>query len=161
MKKVYTKKGDTGYTKDYAGRKVAKDHCLIVLGGKIDSLQSSIDLAMMYAKGETKKNLEHIQKKLWQMAAEIAHCDKSCLIDPVKKEDVAMLEKEINKLGKPPEHFIRFKGWKAISYNECRIRCRDLERHLVQLLRKGKLRPVVYQYANRLSSYFFMLAYKR
>lgn len=160
MGKVYTKKGDSGYTKDYAGRKVAKDSCLIVLGGKIDALQSSIDGAMMYARGKTKKNLENTQKKLWQMAAETSHCDKACLLDPITKEDLEKLERDIDALGKPPKHFIRCSTWKAIMYNEARVRCRDVEREMVPLLRKKKVRPMIYQYVNRLSSYFFMLAYK-
>jgi len=160
MQKVYTKNGDSGYTIDFSGKKIAKDHPIIVIGGKIDALQSSIDGAMMYSNRKRKAVLEHIQRKLWQTSAEIAHCDRLCLIDPIKEKDVKQLEKEIDALGEAPKHFIRFQSWEAIIYNECRIRARELETQLVLQLRKRKLRPVVYQYINRLSSLFFMYAYK-
>jgi len=78
----------------------------------------------------------------------------------VAEEDLRALEGVTDSLGEPPKKFIRFNTLKAIQYNECRIRCRELETLMAGPLRKKKLRPIVFRYVNRLSSLFFMLAYK-
>jgi cob(I)alamin adenosyltransferase len=145
MRKAYTKAGDQGWTRDFSGGRLAKDHATIVIGGKIDSLQSAIDLALLGARGRAKKMLEEVSKKLWQNAGE---------------EDLRALEEFTDSLGEPPKKFIRFNTLKAIRYDECRIRCRELETLMAGPLRKKKLRPIAYRYVNRLSSLFFMLAYK-
>tara|TARA_Y100000310_G_scaffold332785_1_gene409017 strand:- start:828 stop:1325 length:498 start_codon:yes stop_codon:yes gene_type:complete len=161
VKKVYTRKGDSGMTKDFAGKELHKSDLLIHINGKIDSFQSALDMSVMLEKKEgDKKVLEEVRKKMWQAAGEVANCDKNCLIWPVTSEDLDELEKFVDGLGSPPEKFVRFENEKAIWFNECRVRCRDLERDLVKLFRDGKLRKEVYSYVNRLSSLFFMLGYK-
>ncbi|MBI4918722.1 ATP:cob(I)alamin adenosyltransferase [archaeon] len=161
MKKVYTKKGDKGTTCDMAGKTLPKDDIRIVLFGKIDSLQASIDLANLYSKGKYRKTLEFIEKKLWQTSGEIARCDKKCLTDEITEKDIEALEKFIDSLGEPPQKFVRFKTQKSISLNECRVRCRELETYLVKLLQKKQLRPEIFKFINRLSSAFFMMSYKQ
>jgi cob(I)alamin adenosyltransferase len=160
MRKVYTKKGDEGFTVDYAGSKIPKDDIKIIVAGKIDSVQSAIDLAML--KGDKKHTtfLEWVQRKLWQTAGELSCADEKCVIDPVVDKDVTELERYTDSLGEPPQKFVRFNTEQSIIYNEARIRCRELETSLVKLLREKKIRPVAYQWLNRLSSLFFMLAYK-
>ncbi len=160
MRKAYTKKGDDGYTTDFSGKKIPKDDIKIVVSGKIDSLQSAIDVVLLNAKGDHKIFLEGVQKKLWQAAGEIACADKSCIKWPITEDDVYEIERFTDLLGEPPKKFIRFNTERAISYNECRIRCRELEIYLVKLLRKKQIRPIVSPYINRLSSAFFMMAYK-
>ncbi|MDO8495266.1 MAG: ATP:cob(I)alamin adenosyltransferase [bacterium] len=159
MDKIYTKKGDRGFTADYSGRRIPKDHILVITGGKIDTLQSAIDLAILKSAKKHKLFLGWIQRKLWQTAGEISCADETCIIDPITAEDINRLEKYIDSLGKPPQKFIRFDTEKAIIYNEARIRCRELETFLVKLLRAKKVRPLAYQWLNRLSSLFFMLSY--
>lgn len=159
--KAYTKKGDLGYTHDYSGKKIPKDDIQIICWGKVDELQAIVDLAILQAKGKVKKMLNQVQHKLWQTSGEISCSPPECVVDPVTEEDLREMEAFIDSLGEPPEHFVRFNTPGAITLNECRVRCRNLERNLVKLLRKKKLRPVVYKYINRLSSLFFMLAYKR
>jgi ATP:cob(I)alamin adenosyltransferase len=145
LKKAYTKAGDSGRTKDCSGRSLAKDDVRIVAGGKIDALQSAMDLALRGARGAAKAILRKIQGKLW---AEVG------------PQDLANIERFIDGLGEPPRKFVRFGSLQAIRYNECRVRCRDLESACTPLLRARKLRPAVYAYLNRLSSLFFMLAYR-
>ena len=53
MRKIYTKRGDEGFTKDYSGKKISKDDIKIIIAGKIDSLQSAIDLAILNSTGKT------------------------------------------------------------------------------------------------------------
>jgi cob(I)alamin adenosyltransferase len=161
MRKAYSKAGDQGYTKDYSGKKLAKDDLVIVVGGKIDSLQSCIDMAILQEKGKNKEILELVQRKMWQTAGEISCADEKCVIDPVTQKDLDDLEDFIDSFGEPPQKFIRFNTHEAILLNECRIRARELETFLVKLLRRKKIRPEVYAYLNRLSSLFFIIAYKK
>jgi cob(I)alamin adenosyltransferase len=143
MRTAYTKKGDAGFTRDFSGKRLAKDDVRIVAGGKIDALQSAIDLVLLDAKGPTKSMLREVQSRLWR---------------EVGQRDLKQLEDFIDLLGEPPKKFVRFGTLRAVHYNECRIRCRDLESSCTKLLRARKLRPEVYRYLNRLSSLFFMLA---
>jgi len=159
--KAYTKKGDLGYTHDYSGKKIPKDAIQIVCWGKVDELQAIIDSAILQAKGKVKKILNQVQHKLWQISGEISCSPPECVVDPVTEEDLTEMEKFIDSLGEPPTHFVRFNTKEAITLNECRVRCRNLERNLVRMLRRKRIRPVIYKYINRLSSLFFMLAYKR
>lgn len=160
MRKVYTKNGDGGFTVDYSNRRIQKDDIVVIVGGKIDALQSAIDLAMLMGEKRHKLFLEWVQRKLWQTAGEISCADEKCVIDPITEDDTDKLEKYIDSLGEPPQKFIRFNSEKSIIYNEARIRCRELETLLVKLLRAKKVRPTAYRWLNRLSSLFFMLGYK-
>lgn len=159
--KVYTRKGDLGYTYDLTGKKIAKDNIKIISWGKIDELQAAVDLAILKSKGKEKLMLQKVQKKLGQSCAEIAGSSKDFLTEPVTEQDLVVLEKFIDGLGEPPHQFIRMNTMDSIIFNECRVRCRAMERSVVPLLRKKIIRPVVYKYINRLSSLFFMQAYRR
>ncbi|MDP4039192.1 MAG: hypothetical protein Q8P57_01270 [Candidatus Pacearchaeota archaeon] len=161
MGKLYTGNGDSGLTKDFAGNELKKDDLIIQVNGKIDSLQSALDMCIFLCVNEEhRKILNEVQKKLWQVAGEVANCDRDCLIWPVTDSDLQNLEEFIDSLGEPPNKFVRFENEKAIWFNECRVRCRDLERELVKLLGAGKLRGEIFKYVNRLSSLFFILGYK-
>lgn len=157
--KLYTTKGDGGVTKDYSGLELAKDSLIIVINGKIDSLQSAIDMAL-FLEVEYSDFLKIIQQKLWQASGEIANCPGDCLNAPITELDLKTLEEYIDSLGEPPNKFVRFTNPKSISFNECRVRCRELETFLVKGLRENTIRPEIYKYINRLSSLFFMMAYK-
>ena len=159
MKKVYTTNGDEGFTKDYAGNKVPKDDLMINVNGKVDSFQSALDMAILLADEKHKGFLNKVQKKMWQISGEVANCPGDCLIDPVTTADLIELESYVDAIGEPPNKFVRFNTQESIWFNECRVRCRELERELVKLLRDEKLRSENYKYVNRLSSLFFMLGY--
>jgi len=145
MKKAYSKNGDTGFTRGLSGRRLAKDDARIVAAGKIDALQSAMDLALLDAKGPARAMLREVQDKLWQ---------------EIGPRDLRRIEDFIDLLGEPPKGFLRFDRPLAAAYNECRVRCRDLESACTGLLRAKKMRPAAYAYLNRLSSLFFMLAYR-
>jgi len=161
IRKAYSGKGDSGYTADFSGKRLRKDDARIVVGGKIDQLQSAIDRARLGERGVALRVLEQAQVKLWQTAAEISCVDGSCLNAPVTAADLKSCERFTDSLGTPPRRFVRFDTQRAVDLNECRVRCRELETHLVRLRRASKLRREVYAYINRLSSLFFMMAYRR
>jgi len=158
--KAYTTKGDEGITMDFSGNKLLKDDLRILANGKLDSFQSALDMGILLVDEKHKDFLNNVQKKMWQIAGEIANCSGDYLIDPVTPQDLENLEKYVDSLGEPPKKFVRFTNEKSIWFNECRVRCRELETLLVKLLKDGKLRPEVYKYINRLSSLFFMIGYK-
>ena len=153
MSKAYTGKGDNGYTKTFDGRAVPKDSLIIVAQGKIDALLSSLDLAKCLNPPYLQR-LEGIQTKLWQMGGELSGYGQA-----VKKEDILGLEKLIDECGKPPTQFVRFSKQSSISLDRCRISCREAEIALTPLHRSQEISNDFYVYMNRLSSYFFMLAY--
>lgn len=157
--KVYTTLGDSGFTKDFSGKSVLKDSTLILANGKIDSLQSALDMSLILSDEAHKEFLTIVQQKLWQAAGEIANCPGECINAPITLQDLKELESYIDSLGEPPNKFVRFTNEKAVWFNECRIRCRELETNIVKLLRDTSLRPEIYKYINRLSSLFFMLGY--
>ncbi|MGV8142768.1 MAG: ATP:cob(I)alamin adenosyltransferase [Candidatus Pacearchaeota archaeon] len=157
-RKVYTTLGDSGFTKDFSGQTLLKNSGIILANGKLDSLQSAIDMSILLSKEHT-DFLNKVQQKLWQAAGEIANCPGECINAPITLKDLEDLESYIDSLGEPPNKFVRFTNQESIWFNECRVRCRELETHIVGILRDNSLRPEIYRYINRLSSLFFMLGY--
>jgi len=156
--RAYTTKGDEGFTRDFLGNSCLKDDLMILVNGKVDSLQSAMDMAL-FLDTHHSEFLRIVQQKLWQTSGEIANCPLDSLNAPITADDLKKLEEYINSLGEPPNKFVRFTNETSIWFNECRVRCRELETCLVKMFREGKLRSEVYRYINRLSSLFFMLGY--
>src|SRR3990167_3914885 len=170
MVRIYTRSGDKGLTRDYAGNSIKKSDCLVEVQGKIDELQSSIDILFSFKnsisiyidclKPLDYKRLEKIQINLWQLAGELAlHKVGQKVTKPIKQKDVIDLEKWIDEANIKLTGFIRFRSHPAIWINEARVRCRNLERVLTTYLEQKQVREVTYKYINRLSDYFFALAY--
>lgn len=161
MTKIYTRGGDLGETSDYAGQRIPKDHWIIRLNGKIDSLQAAIDFCNHYAPQHAEL-LSFIQKKLWQTGGEVSlHGTGKNVTDFVTQEDVERIETEIDALlPETPHAFVRFSTPSALWFNEARVRCRDLEVELTPLMRGASVRKEVFVFINRLSDLFYALAYK-
>jgi len=154
MKRIYTRNGDNGSTKDYSGREIPKDDPKIIVVGKIDTLQAAVDTAAFYARDKNKEILEWVQKKLGGIAGEI-----SCAAAAATELDLKILEAYTESYGAPPKTFVRFNTLEALALNECRVRCRELETSAVKLLRTKEINNLTYRYLNRASSLFFMMAY--
>jgi cob(I)alamin adenosyltransferase len=159
---IYTKKGDQGYAKTLKGEKIPKNHEIIQIMGKIDSLQSSLDIANTAIKDEeTKKIIQDIQEKLWQSAGEISNQGLTEIIKkPITEEDIKKLEEYIDEHHPKNTYFIRFTKETSTRINEARVRTRELESQLTKLLLEEKLRPEIYKYMNRLSDLLYALACK-
>lgn len=162
MSKIYTKFGDDGMTATLSGKIVPKNDCLIQVNGDIDSLQSNIDKMIMFL-GELPQGnqLNHIQKKLWQLGGEISGEQvKDYIKDPITNQDVQFLENWIDDFMADIRltGFVRFNQPIPIEANECRVRTRKLERTLTEYLEHQKIRAVAYKFINRLSDYFFALS---
>jgi len=160
--KLYTKKGDQGFASTLRGDKLPKNHELIIIVGKIDSLQSALDYALISITDEkTKKIITAINEKLWQLAGEISNQGLNDLIkNPVTNKDVEILEKHIDEEHPKNTYFIRFTKETSCRLNEARTRTRDLESYLTKQLLENKLRPEAYKYLNRLSDLLYSLSCK-
>lgn len=161
--KIYTKKGDNGYTysKNTKDNKVLKCDELIEALGNIDELNSSLGLAL--AEDDTNgiyvETLLKIQNDLFVVGAILAGLDEKSELDIKYLEDkIDFLEEHLI----PLKNFILPGGTKlAASLHNCRSICRRTERSLVKYLANNSLLEKYNNliiYLNRLSDLLFVLA---
>ncbi len=162
--KIYTKTGDAGQTALFGGRRVPKSHIRVDAYGTVDELNSFIGwLGDSLENQVWKENLKNIQDRLFNLGAHLASDPKKHPPTPdLLPEDIQFLENEIDKMETtlpPLKNFILPGGHPAVSVcHVCRTVCRRAERLVVALARKDAVEPIVLQYLNRLSDYFFVLA---
>ncbi len=164
---IYTKTGDRGETSLLGGRRVPKHHLKIEAYGTADELNAFIGLLCdQEIAPRYREVLLAIQEKVFTAESLLA-CDHGCKPDdlPVMtEEDVLFLEREIDMMNEAlPDlkHFILPGGHPAVSYaHVCRCVCRRAERIITQLAGQERVEPLVIQFFNRLSDYFFVLARK-
>ena len=165
--KIYTKTGDKGLTTLIGGTKVPKNHLRIEAYGTIDELNSWTGMLNdQFAHEATRLVLREIQDRLFTIGSMLA-------TDPAKKSklalpdlhdsDITMLEKEMDAMDKNlPElkAFLLPGGHIAVSTAHItRCVCRRAERLCVGLQEMQEhVDPLIIQYLNRLSDYFFVLS---
>ena len=165
--KIYTKTGDKGTTSLIGGTKVSKSHLRIEAYGTVDELNSYIGLCKdLLADENSKVVLQEIQDRLFTIGSALA-CDPEketkMKIPDLKEDDIALLEKEIDKMNDilpAMKSFILPGGHLSISHlHIARCVCRRAERCCVRLeLEKNEVEPTIIKYLNRLSDYLFVLA---
>ena len=165
--KLYTKTGDQGNTSLLGGKKVLKSDNRIDAYGNIDELnahtgylkdQKNID-------DEGKRQLHWIQERLFVMGSVLASDPSftSFKLEQITKENVLKIEQWIDQYDSelpPLKNFILPGGHPTISWiHICRTVCRRSERAIVLLINDDKnLSPLIIQFINRLSDYFFIFA---
>jgi cob(I)alamin adenosyltransferase len=172
MARIYTRKGDNGYTKLISSDKILKSDIKIEALGSIDELLAHIyilnDLMNDYNENNShlasefnkiKDFLFVIQFELMKIAEIIARDDKNYQFDSdiqVKKieYEIDKIENELSKLNT----FIIPVGHIIISHcNLLRTVCRRVERNFVKYVTKYEINSKVLMFLNRLSDYFFVL----
>jgi len=165
--KIYTKTGDKGKTSLIGGTKVPKNHRRIEAYGTVDELNSFIGLLNDSVNNDiTNQLLKEIQDRLFTIGSTLAtDPDKkvSMKIPQLDERDVLLLEKKIDEMNEvlpPMKSFVLPGGHPTVSMAHiCRSVCRRAERCCVGLQETGtEMDPLVIQYLNRLSDYFFVLA---
>ena len=167
--KIYTRKGDTGKTGVFGGKREYKDSARIECNGALDEANSTIGLlrAKLENDHEWQTNLHKIQKDLMDMMSHLARPSDSKKENPnPRPKDGAdfceqwMDEMEAN-ISSPSDYFL-LPGGNEISAlcHVCRTQIRRGERRLVTLMHEDpeSVEEYVIAYVNRLSDLFFTMA---
>ena len=162
--RIYTKTGDQGKTALFGGRRVAKNDLRVDAYGTVDELNSFVGwLRDSIESPDHRAVLYEIQHRLFTVGAALASDPEEHPPTPdVVEADILMLEQEIDRMdAQLPalKNFILPGGHTSVSVcHVCRTVCRRAERLVVALDQAEPVEPLVLQYLNRLSDYFFMLA---
>lgn len=161
--KIYTKQGDKGSTSLIGGTKIEKDSIRVEAYGTIDELNSYIGLCVNYLeKDEDKEVLRKIQKKLFDVGAELSTINYERYKNITKEEDVEELEKLIDcyteKIEKINEFIVPGTSICSANLHIARTVCRRAERRILILSREDRINPILLKYVNRLSDLLYILA---
>lgn len=164
--KIYSKKGDAGFTSTLSGEIISKNSALLDLQGSIDEINCHIGylLSICYERmmGKRIKHVEDMLKSiqfvLFKIGTDISSNFNQNL---VAEEEIASLENEIDLMisytGELKD-FIYYEGSPASTYCQItRAVTRRAERIFSGFLSRDVI-PNDFKYINRLSDYFFTLA---
>lgn len=157
---IYTRTGDKGKTNLYDTVGVYKDDPRVDAYGTVDELNAFIGVAKHHMKDpEVAKKLHQIQRKLFDVGAELATVDTSILKTTITEEDVEDLEKTIDhylQFFETPTYFIMPGDNIASAHlHVARTVCRRAERLIVRIIHKEKINDQVLIYVNRLSDLLY------
>jgi cob(I)alamin adenosyltransferase len=163
--KIYTRAGDDGTTGTLGPGRVPKSDPRIEAYGAVDELNATLGLARAAdARGWVNRELEAIQRRLFQLGAELATTDAAMLasLTRVGDADVGALEAEIDRLeAELPalKNFILPAGAPlAAQLHVARTVCRRAERRVVALSGVAPVEPRLGRYLNRLGDLLFVMA---
>ena len=161
--KIYTKTGDAGETALFGGTRLPKHHLRIEAYGTVDELNAHIGVVRDSTQNtDTRAVLKTIQDRLFTLGANLASDGVYAAIPDLHPEDVALLEREIDRMDEvlpPLKNFILPGGHLTVSYcHVARCVCRRAERLVVALHETDPVLPIILQYLNRLSDYLFALS---
>ncbi len=162
---VYTRTGDKGRTNLFDQTSVFKDDPRVEAYGTIDELVSFIGLAKHHVDPEDKKTrslLHDIQRKLFDVCAELATVETQLLKTTITEDDVCFLEDQIDhylQFFETPEYFI-IPGDNIASahFHICRTVARRGERLIVKVMKHEDINENVLKYVNRLSDLMYTLS---
>lgn len=163
--KIYTKTGDGGDTGLFGGGRVGKDDTRVEAYGQVDELNSVLGLARAEGLGTLDPLTQALQDQLFTIGSILAtpkDSKASAHIPSVQPAWIAAMEQAIDAYDlelAPLTAFILPGGSKAAALlHLARTVCRRAERHVVPLLREGRVDPQVEVYLNRLSDLLFSMA---
>lgn len=160
LTKIYTRKGDKGYT-SLRDQSVAKDDFLVEAVGTLDELNAAIGLilAAPHMPSDVIEVLTSVQNHLFDMGGELHLPERIA----VTSEKVTWLEERLDHWNDnlpTLQEFILPRGNQATaSTHLARTICRRAERDMVRLHRQEPLNnPDILSYLNRLSDLLFVIA---
>ena len=166
--KIYTLTGDKGTTALVGGKRVDKDDLRVEAYGTIDELNANMGILAHSSKLEEHPAMPDlifkIQNKLFNIGAYLA-TDGQGAENPIMgltETDVKEIEEKIDEIDgqlPPLKGFILPGGSRLSSRCDvCRTVARRAERRIVSLAKTSYVDPLVLQYINRLSDFFFVFA---
>lgn len=164
--KIYTRKGDDGFTALLGGRRVSKADERVAAYGTVDELNSHLGLAISRISDEQViAELQTVQGHLFALGALLADArdGKAKAVVSFGLSEVTWLESAIDRMDQalPPLRSFVLPGGLAgaAELHVARTVCRRAERHVAALrLSETQVGEVALQYLNRLSDYLFTLA---
>ena len=163
MKKLYTRKGDDGFTGLLGEGRVPKYDLRPELLGTLDEASAVLGIARSTCKSDQIKPLvRDIQKDLYNMMAEVSATDDNFelfrVIDSTKVNWIEELLDELSKQVSLPKDFILPGDTVTGAYfSLCRTVIRRAERVAARLFHKEELsNKEILKYLNRLSSLLFL-----
>ena len=163
--KIYTRRGDEGFTSLVGGKRVSKAALRIDAYGTIDELNSFIAcLLETINEREDREFLLRIQSDLFTLGSYLASEPGTmpCLISEQEIKQIETAIDRIDALLPSLNRFILPGGCRGSAIaNVCRTICRRAERCMVKINRSGSMDVKALKYINRLSDYFFLLARKQ
>ena len=164
ISKVYTRTGDAGQTSLVSGTRVYKDDVRVEAYGTVDELNSNLGVLLHSTKldnAEVVAIIRKAQNKLFNIGGYLAN-DKADKLYGVTQEDVAELERMMDQMNEelPPAQGFVLPGGTRLSAtaDRCRTITRRAERRVVTLAKVAPIDPLVLEYLNRLSDFFFVFA---
>lgn len=162
--KIYTKKGDSGDTSLFGGKRVSKSTERIEAYGNVDELNSFVGLAASYELSEKgSKYLNHVQELLLVLGADLATPPSSkTRINRIGESDILFLEDTIDEMEKdlePLKNFILPGGSQpGATLHVARTVCRRAERAAVACQEVDEISDNCIKFLNRLSDFLFVIA---
>ena len=166
--KIYTKKGDSGMTGVFGGRREYKDAARIECNGTLDEANSTIGLLRVKLGDHPwQANLHRIQKDMMDMMSHLARPSgtKKENPNPNPEDGAVFCENWIDELERgmqSPSDYFLLPGGNEVSAlcHAARTQIRRGERRLVTLMREDpdSVPSYIMAYINRLSDLFFILA---
>ena len=161
--KIYTKTGDKGETSLYDGIRVRKDDIRVESYGTVDEINSALGLARNFVSNKKIVDIIYeIQRKLFDVAGELATIDEDKFKGKITAEDVEYLEKIIDeyiaRIDNVNAFIIPGTNKASASLHLARTICRRAETRILTLSREEYVSPILIKYVNRLSDTIYAIA---
>ena len=144
---------------------MSKDDVRVEAYGTIDELNSNIGVLLHSTKLDDQNVitlLRKAQNKLFNIGAYLANDAPDATLYGLTQEDVDELEHMMDVMSQelPPMRGFILPGGSRLSAqaDRCRTVTRRAERRVVTLARSAQVQPLVLEYLNRLSDFFFVFA---
>lgn len=160
--KIYTKKGDSGETSLFGGKRVSKNSIRIETYGTVDELNSHLGFARTLTQSPSDDaSLRRIQEILFVLGADLA-TPKGGKIQRIGEDHVSEMEGSIDRMENdlpPLKNFILPGGSPlGAQLHIARTVCRRAERLVTALSQTEDLGPYPLKFLNRLSDLLFVMA---
>jgi cob(I)alamin adenosyltransferase len=164
--KTYTRRGDSGQTSIWGGRRLSKDHVRIEAIGAVDDCNAAVGTAIALGLPDPLITILHaVQNRLFIVGSELMAPDRSgsgSHLPRLTEQDVQEVEDAIDHLEQAlPElrNFILPGGSAAgAALHVARGACRHSERRVATLSQAEGTVPAVPVYLNRLADLLFVAA---